>query len=742
MSSIDECRFIFTSPTFVTDKSAKEKREFYIPRLSRERSLYGTEFEVKLRNELTQRAIARECAEWIRKKATFKSNSTQEAMQGFMNVDGGEQALTYMPLSGFTTVDIGCDRGHNVYNWVNRFDAPFSSEYMRLFERIWGDESRMQDVTEEVIESISAVYQENAPELVYFLTLYHIFSEFLEDISEDVLPNEATGFRNSIIWNKLYAFQRDAALGIINKLEQYNGCILADSVGLGKTFTALAVIKYYEGRNKSVLVLCPKKLKDNWMTYRGNLVNNPLAQDRLRYDVLFHTDLSRDRGDSVIGLPIDRINWGNYDLVVIDESHNFRNGGEYSGEDNDKENRYLRLMNRVIRAGVKTKVLMLSATPVNNKFIDLRNQLALAYEGQAEQINERLNTKTDIDTIFRQAQKVFNAWSKLPPEERTTQALLSQLDFDFFELLDSVTIARSRKHIQRYYDTSDIGSFPERLAPISVRPKLTDLSSAINYTEIFQQLSQLNLMIYTPTAFIQASKLAKYIDPGSKHGKSLTQEGRERGIQRLMSINLLKRMESSVHSFRMTVERIYNHIESTVKMIEDFEHGIATNTVQEMRDLSHAEFDLDDQNMDIFNVGKKFRIDLRDMDFLSWKRELQADLEVLELLILLISDITPEHDFKLCELKRVIAEKQQAPINSGNKKILIFTAFSDTAEYLYENISKYALQEFGVHTALITGSIDGRTTIPKFPVDMNTILTCFSPVHAYVSHKLDCTLIL
>ena len=724
LSGVDECRFIFTSPTFVAEKTAKEKREFYIPRLSRERSLYGTEFEVKLRNELTQRAIARECAEWIRKKAKFKSNSTQEAMGGFMNVDD----TTYMPLNGFTTVDIGCDRGRNAYNLVSKFEAPFSGAYLQTFEQIWNDDSRMQDVTEDVIDSISAVYQENAPELVYFMTLYHIFSEFLEDISEDVLPNEATGFRNSVVWNKLYAFQRDAALGIINKLEQYNGCILADSVGLGKTFTALAVIKYYEGRNKSVLVLCPKKLKDNWMTYRGNLINNPLAEDRLRYDVLFHTDLSRDRGDSVIGLPIDRINWGNYDLVVIDESHNFRNGGEYSGEDNEKENRYLRLMNRVIRAGVKTKVLMLSATPVNNKFIDLRNQLALAYEGQAEQINEQLNTKSDIDTIFRQAQKQFNAWSKLPPEERTTGALLQQLDFDFFELLDSVTIARSRKHIQRYYDTSDIGSFPERLPPISVRPKLTDLADAINYTEVFEELNLLNLKIYTPTEFILPSKLAKYIDPDSKHGKNLSQSGRERGIQRLMSINLLKRMESSVHSFQMTVERIHNYIADTVKMIEDFQRGISINTVREMRDLSTAEFDLDDQNMDVFNVGKKFRIDLRDMDYLSWKRELQADIEVLELLLFMVADITPEHDFKLSELKRIIADKLKQPINAGNKKILIFTAFSDTAEYLYENISRYASQQFGINIALITGTIDGRTSIPKFPVDMNTILTCFSPV--------------
>ena len=728
LSSVDQCRFIFTSPTFVTEKTAKEKREFYIPRLNRERSLYGTEFEVKLRNELTQKAIARECAEWIRKKATFKSNSTQEGMQGFMNVDSDGQPVTYMPINGFTTVDIGCDRGRNVYNMVNKFDAPFSSEYMKLFERIWSDESRMQDVTEDVIDTISAVYQENPPELVYFLTLYHIFSEFLEDISEDVLPNEATGFKSSVVWNKLYDFQRDAALGIINKLEQYNGCILADSVGLGKTFTALAVIKYYEGRNKNVLVLCPKKLKDNWMTYRGNLINNPLAQDRLRYDILFHTDLSRDRGDTVIGLPIDRINWGNYDLVVIDESHNFRNGGELSGADNEKENRYLRLMNRVIRAGVKTKVLMLSATPVNNKFIDLRNQLALAYEGHAEEINEKLNTKSDIDTIFREAQKVFNTWSKLPVEERTTQALLQKLDFDFFELLDSVTIARSRKHIQRYYDTTAIGSFPERKAPISVRPKLTDLTSAINYTEVFEQLNLLNLKIYTPTEYIQPSKLFKYIDPDSKQAKNLSQSGRERGIQRLMSINLLKRMESSVHSFRMTVERIRDYIADTVKMIDDFEHGITGSTVKEMRDLSNSEFDLDDQNMDIFNIGKKFRIDLRDMDFISWRRELEADLEVLELLIIMVSDITPEHDFKLCELQRIIAEKQQNPINPGNKKIIIFTAFSDTAEYLYENIGGYALRQFGVNTALITGTIDGRTTIPKFPVDMNTILTCFSPI--------------
>lgn len=725
LSSVEELRFIFTSPTFVSEKTPKEKREFYIPRLNREKNLYGTEFEIRLRNELTQKAIAKECAAWIQKKAKFKSNSTNEGMGGFMNVQSNSAQFTYMPLYGFTTVDIGCERGNNAYNMVNKFTAPFSGEYIRLFESIWHDETKLSDVTDEVIHNISAVYQENPAQLIYFMTLYNIFNEFLEDISEDVLPNEATGFKESFIWKKLYNFQKDAALSIINKLEQYNGCILADSVGLGKTFTALAVIKYYEGRNKSVLVLCPKKLKDNWMTYRGNLINNPLSKDRLRYDVLFHTDLSRDRGDSIIGLPLDRINWGNYDLVVIDESHNFRNGGAFIGDDDERENRYLRLLNKVVRSGVQTKVLMLSATPVNNRFYDLRNQLALAYEGRSEIINEKLNTTTDIDTIFRQAQGVFNAWSKMPESLRSTSTLLKQLDFDFFEVLDSVTISRSRKHVKRYYDTSEIGSFPDRNKPISVRAKLTDKQNAINFQEVYSQLMELTLSIYTPSSYILPSRMSKYIDPTSKIGKRLSQSGREQGIRRLMSINLLKRMESSVHSFKLTIKRIIELYKETLDQIASYQ--TEANIV--VKDLLDAiDFDLDDQNIDMYSVGRKFTIDLRDMDYLSWKRDLFADLEVLELLNLMIEDITPKFDNKLNELLKTVSDKIKNPLNSGNKKILIFTAFSDTAEYLYTQVSAFVKEKYGLNTALITGSIEGRTTIPKFPADMNTVLTCFSPL--------------
>ena len=723
LESVEEFRFIFTSPTFVTEKAEKQKREFYIPRLNRENSLYGTEFELKLRNEMTQRAIAKECAEWIKRKARFKSNTTGENMGGFITVENKMNQLAYMPISGFTTVDIGCERGNNSYNMINRFDAPFSMSYIQLFENLWKDKGKLQDVTDVVVENITTAYNENSPEFIYFMTLYHVFSEFLDDISEDELPNEATGFKQSKIWNMLYDFQRDAVLAIINKMERYNGCILADSVGLGKTFTALAVIKYYENRNRSVLVLCPKKLAENWNTYKDNYINNPIASDRLNYDVLFHTDLSRVHGFSN-GLDLERLNWGNYDLVVIDESHNFRNGAGTHAK--TQENRYVKLMDKVIRAGVKTKVLMLSATPVNNRFVDLKNQLAIAYEGDSENINKKLSTSKTIDEIFKQAQKAFNSWSKLDVAKRTTEALLQMLDFDFFELLDSVTIARSRKHIEKYYDTTEIGKFPERKKPISLRPKLTDLNAAINYNEIYEQLIHLSLCVYTPSNYIFPSKMQKYLDLTHNKGMNLTQTGREEGIRRLMSINLLKRLESSVNSFQLTLQRMKALIEDTITAINRFEKYGNVNI--NMYEVSDEDLDIDDGNTEYFTVGKKVKIELADMDYKTWRSELIEDAETLELLTLMVADITPEHDYKLQELLRLLDEKIEDPINPDNKKVLVFSAFSDTAEYLYKHVSKHIKNKYGLNTAVITGSIDGKTTIAGFKATLNNVLTCFSPI--------------
>ena len=727
LTSIDELRFIFTAPTFVTEKAKKEKREFYIPRLNRERNLYGTEFEIKLRNELTQKAIARECAEWIKKKAVFKSNKSNEDMMGFMNVDD----KNYMPITEFSTVGLGCERGNNAYNYIQKTEAPMSSAYLSLFDQLWNDKSKLQDVTDEVIDSITAAYNENSPDFIYFVTLYNIFNEFLEDISEDELPNEAIGFKDSKIWSMLYNFQKDAALAVINKLEKYNGCILADSVGLGKTFTALAVIKYYESKNKSVLVLCPKKLANNWNTYKDNYINNPIASDRLGYDVLYHTDLNRTHGKSN-GLDLDRINWGNYGLVVIDESHNFRNGGKIveNPDEETKDNRYVTLMKKVIRAGIKTKVLMLSATPVNNRFNDLKNQLALAYEGHTDYIDEKLNTTRSIDEIFRNAQRAFNTWSKWEPCDRTTENLLKMLDFDFFEVLDSVTIARSRKHIQKYYDTTDIGTFPIRLKPLSPRPHLTDLKTAINYNEIFEQLMLLTLTIYTPTHYILPSKMDKYAElyGDNKVNVGFTQANREQGIRRLTAINLMKRMESSVYSFNLTLKRIKDLIESTIETIDRFNKQSAHEI--ELTDISNIdEFDDEDQNTDdLFSFGRKIKIDLADMDYVSWRKSLVKDAEVLELLTVMVGDITPEHDSKLQELYKIIDKKISNPINEGNKKIIIFTAFADTAGYLYDNVSEYVKSKYGLNTAMVSGSVDGRTTCPKLRGDLNTVLTCFSPI--------------
>ena len=723
LEQIDECRFIVTAPTFIKEKTEKQKREFYIPRLNRENSLYGTEFELKLRNEMNQKAIAKECADWIKRKAIFKSNITGENMTGFVNVTSSNSATTYMPINGFTTVDIGCERGNNTYNMVNRFESPFADSYINLFEGLWNDKNKLQDVTDIVIDNMTSVYNENSPESIYFLILYHVFSEFLNDISTDELPNEATGFKQSKIWNMLYDFQRDAVLAIINKLERYNGCILADSVGLGKTFTALAVVKYYENRNKSVLVLCPKKLAENWNTYKDNYVNNPIAGDRLNYDVLFHTDLSRPGGFSN-GLDLNRLNWGNYDLVVIDESHNFRNGvGTHA---NTVENRYVKLMDKIIRSGVKTKVLMLSATPVNNRFIDLKNQLAIAYEGDTFLIDNKLGTTKSIDEIFRQAQRAFNTWSELDVADRTTDALLRTLDFDFFELLDSVTIARSRKHIAKYYDTADIGKFPIRMKPISLRPVLTNLETATNYNQIYEELSKLSLCIYTPSNYIFPSKIQKYIDLTHNKGNELTQTGREQGIRKLMSVNLLKRLESSVNSFQLTLQRIYNLINDTVDKINRFEQ-YGTSSI-DMYESTDTEWDIDDSNTEYFTVGNKVQIDLADMDYKTWRAELTLDIEVLNSLMSMLNVITPKYDGKLQSLLKVISEKIENPININNKKVLIFSAFSDTAEYLYEHVSAYIKEKYGLNTAVITGSIDGKTTIKNFKATLNNVLTCFSPI--------------
>ncbi len=718
LDKIEELRFIFTAPTFTASEVADKLG-----------SLSGSEFEIHLRNKLTQRAIARECADWIRRKARFKSNRTQAPMQQFAGVQARGNDRAYMPLHGFTAVDLGYQPGNAVSNLVNKMDEPsFAATYLSLFDQIWNDPEKLEDVTAQVCEHIAAVYQENSPERVYFLMLYNLFNEFLDEIDEDVLPNDRTGYQDTLVWKKLFNYQKDAATGIINKLETYSGCILADSVGLGKTFTALAVVKYYELRNKSVLVLCPKKLAGNWLTYNSPLKTNIFAADRFNYRVLCHTDLGRTKGES-FGLPLNSVNWGGFDLIVIDESHNFRNNDAYK----DKETRYQKLMNQVIREGVKTKVLMLSATPVNNRFNDLRNQLALAYEGDSENLRKRLKTGSSIEAIFRNAQAAFNAWAKRPPEERTARAILEALEFDFFELLDSVTIARSRRHIQTFYDTKDIGPFPERRKPLSFHCALTQRTDVMGFNDIFAQLSLLKLAVYAPVSYILPSRLKQYEEAYDTKvgGKgTLKQADREKSLQALMTVNLLKRLESSVESFRLTLNALRRNHQGTLAKIAAFnQSGVATS----VGDLTEAleNLDAEDDDLPMLDdrsgaIGGKVKISLGDMDLPSWAHDLQVDLDLIDALLASMGKIVPEEDAKLQHLKAHLLDKIAHPINPGNKKVLIFTAFADTADYLYAHLAPELLAVHGLHTAKVTGKGGPKSTLKKGH-DFQELLTLFSP---------------
>jgi hypothetical protein len=744
LEQIASLEFIFTTPTFVpgevTDKVRREPKEFHIPQSGKEQGFFGSEFEIRLKNRLTQRAVARECAEWIRRKAKFRSNRSGAPMQQFACVAAQQQDAVYIPLHGFTAVDLGYQQGNAVSNFVNRMVEPVATlTFMDLFEQIWQDPAKVADVTGLICDHIASVYQENSPQRIYFLMLYSIFNEFLEDVSEDVLPNERTGYQDSVIWQKLYNFQRDAATGIINKLETYNGCILADSVGLGKTFTALAVIKYYELRNRTVLVLCPKKLTDNWTTYKGNLKNNPLLKDRFSFDVLCHTDLLRERGES-LGIPLSRVNWSNYDLVVIDESHNFRNDEAFK----NRETRYQWLMNRIIKQGVRTKVLMLSATPVNNRFNDLKNQLALAYEGEPDSLSAKLKSNRNIDQIFRRAQAAFNAWSKLPAEERTPQAILATLDFDFFELLDSVTIARSRRHITTFYDIKEIGEFPKRRKPLSFRCPLTMRTDVIGFNEIFVQLTALKLGVYTPVTYILPSRLPKYEEmydtEVSSGGGRLKQKDREQSLRSLMTVNLLKRLESSVAAFRITLGKLQKIHLGTLARIESYRRtgqgGTFTDLSTEFENTEPDEdvelVDPDDLPSEQQTSGKVI-IQLADMDLPSWERDLRADLSVIDDLLDEMEKVSPSDDAKLQHLKQHILAKIDSPINPGvdgrpgNRKVLLFTAFADTADYLYEHLAPVLQKRYGLHTARVVGSDRPKSTLGR-KTDYQELLMLFSPV--------------
>ena len=721
LERVEAFDFLFTrdvfDPTTQVGRVPRERRQYEIPPVRLSAALAGTPFELVLKNRLTQKAVARDCADWVRRKARFMVNATGRRAQPMITLERGNEASAYIGADDFTAPALGYQPDNALSNVVTRMDGAAASGLVELMRSLLEAEE-FEDVTDELLDHIERIYAENAPEALYFTLIHSLFTAFLDDLSVEAMPNERVGHESSIIWRKMYPFQRDAAVGIINKLNRYRGCILADSVGLGKTFTALGVIKYFEARNLNVLVLCPKRLAENWKTYIQPYRTNILADDRLRYTVLNHTDLQRERGESH-GVDLSLIHWENFDLVVIDESHNFRN--QSASDEGEGPTRYQALLENVIRSGVKTRVLMLSATPVNNRFADLRNQLNLAYEGELSDLSRDLDLGRNVEDVFNSAQKAFNAWAERPKESRTADALLQSLDIEFFTLLDSVTIARSRKHITTYYDTAELGPFPERQPPESHRPALTDRSDVMGFNSIYGELSQLELAVYTPLKYVHESRMDKYAaryDTELGDGVGFAQVQREDSLKGLMRINLLKRLESSVHAFRLTLGGLAEAYRASLSAMDRFRNGGGGVWIDAGA--------IEGEDSEDAQIGGKVKVDLEDVDIPTYRRDLQSDLALIEGLIAEMAKVTPGRDTKLQHLIARIRHKASDPLNPGNRKVLVFSAFADTANYLFDNLSP-ALRAEGLELAVVTGGTGHPRNSTGTGRDFQSTLTLFSP---------------
>ncbi|MGL5758554.1 helicase-related protein [Plesiomonas sp.] len=699
--------------------------------------LTGSALETKFRNQLNQKAIAQEFAHWLEEKASVRL--VEQAGTVNQHVIHLDQNATAIQGAQFNGQCLGLTQTSG-FDMISLAKTEQAHELLGFFNRVWGSKAQIKEAKAELKAELSKLTADQSPQFIYFITLYNIFKDFIGDLQEDKILKTKTGFKETIIWNKLYKFQRDGVLGAVDKLEKFNGCIIADSVGLGKTFEALAVIKYYELRNDKVLVLCPKKLRDNWLIYTQNDKRNLLANDRFGYDVLNHTDMSRTRGYSG-DLNLETIHWGNYDLVVIDESHNFRNNNPKK----EGRNRYQRLLEDIIQAGCKTKVLLLSATPVNNRLNDLKNQVAFITEANDQAlVDHGINS---IENTLRQAQTRFTKWAEQDPEVRTTKDLLDSMNFDYFKLLDIYTIARSRKHIEKYYGTADIGKFPTRLLPVNLKAPIDLNNQFPPLEEVNKTIRRLSLAFYSPMKYVRIDKKAEYARRYDQQVKGSTtifkQVDREESLIHLIRINLLKRMESSIHSFALTSEKVLTQVDALLQKIQHFNANIAphishelteefvTPPIEEIEDL-----EFESPELAPYLIGNKTKVRIQDLDLVRFAQDLDADRVFLQEIVWIAKQISAERDAKLAMLKQNCKNKCQNPFNDNNKKIIIFTAFADTAEYLYRHIAPWASQLLGLHSALITGQRSHTTLCSptshgksgkKLNADLNSLLTHFSP---------------
>lgn len=700
LTTVTDCRLVLPAPT------------------AADFSLLGSDADRIYRNRLQTRWIAQQCAAWLDAHATIKA-ATGPMAQATLSA-GTTDAIPTRVITGscaLTTEGLGITPSQGL-SLVQVAERPEECAALSgWFTALWQSLSDGAHSKQALVRRVRELADDHPPALVYFLTLYHLLNEQNGGLDEERIVKAATGIRNTTVWQKLYTFQRDGVIGALDKLDRFGGCIIADSVGLGKTFEALAIIKYYELRNARVLVLAPKRLRDNWTLYKSNDRRNFLASDRFNYDVLNHTDLSRDGGLSG-DIDLGHVNWGNYDLVVIDESHNFRNKKTpRQGE----ETRYDRLMRRIIREGVKTRVLMLSATPVNNRLADLKNQIAFATEGDETALRDQ--GISNIEATIRLAQAQFNRWLDLSDAQRRPSRLIDMLGFDYFKVLDLLTIARSRKHVQKYYGITETGQFPERLKPVNIKADVDVAGEFRPIRDINNEIRRLHLAAYAPLRYVLPQKQTAYDTKYSQRVKGGTglfrQVDREESLVQLLRVNDLKRMESSVASFALTVQRQLADVEVTLARLD--------TQADDVEEVDIADVDIDDPAFESLLVGRKVKVLLRDVDRVRWRQDLLEDRDRLASLLAAARQVTAARDAKLAALRQVIAQKCRQPLNPDNRKVIVFTAFADTAQYLYEQLAPWALKELGVHSALVTGAGHNQTTLPTLRRDLVSILTAFSP---------------
>ena len=670
------------------------------------------------RNQLQARWLANQCADWLTSKVDLRRVNGRVPQGTVVMRDAqGTAEQVVMGSFAFSTDGLGLTPG-NPLNLIQASESGAeAAQLAQWFDHQWNGLRTQPESRDALIAALRQMGAHRAPFTLYAGILNHLFGNRDDEMDEERIVKSATGIRNTIVWKKLFKFQRDGVVGAIDKLARFGGCIIADSVGLGKTFEALAVIKYAELRNDRVLVLAPKRLRDNWTLYKANDKRNVLAADRFNYDVLNHTDLSRDGGTSG-DIDLSHVNWGNYDLVVIDESHNFRNK---KSPRQGTETRYDRLMRKIIKEGVKTRVLMLSATPVNNRLADLKNQIAFVTEGDDTALVE--HGIDSIEQTTRKAQIQFNRWLTMDEAERTPGHLVEMLGFDYFTLLDHLTIARSRRHIERYYGTDETGKFPGRLPPINIKADVDLAGQFRAIKDINLEIRRLNLASYAPLRYVLPHKQAAYDAKYSteiRGGESFfRQADREESLIHLLRVNVLKRMESAVSSFSLTVQRQLKDVEAVLAHIE--------NRDADIEEIDIADVDIDDPAFESLLVGRKVKVLLSDVDLIRWKQDLIEDRNRLATLLAAAQQVDAARDAKLAKLRDMIEQKCRQPINADNRKIIVFSAFSDTAQYLYANLADWAKRSLGIDAALVTGSAGIQSTLPGLRKNMSSVLSAFAP---------------